>query len=74
MNFRAIKTKERLPNFNKRVFFFNESYNNYKGFIKEYEPSEKIPLKKGAFIEIKDCEMAKQYLINNFEFWLEKIK
>lgn len=73
MNFRAIKTKERLPNFEERVFFYNESYNNYKGFIKEYNPTEKIEVKKGVFIEIKDCEIAKQYLINNFEFWLEKI-
>lgn len=74
MNFRAVKTKERLPDFNSRIFFYNESYNNHTGFIKEYDPNEQIEIRKGAFIEIKDCEIAKQYLLSNFECWLEKVK
>lgn len=74
MLFKSVKTKERLPDMNQRAFFFNASYNNYQGFIKEYDPNETIPMRKGAFIEIKDCEIAKQYILNNFEYWLEQIE
>lgn len=74
MIFEAVKTKDRLPDMGKRVFFFNSPYRNHEGFIKEYDPNEQIEIRKGKFIEIKDCEIAKQYLINNFDYWLEKIK
>jgi len=70
--FRTVKVKDRLPDLGKRVLFLDE---NYKGeFMAEYLPDEKIEIKKGKFIEIKDCKTATDFLINNFTCWLEEIK
>lgn len=70
--FRLVSIKDRLPNLGKRVLFLDE---NYKGtFMSEYLPDEKIPLKKGKFIEIKDCKIAQDYLLSNFTHWLERVE
>jgi len=69
--FRTVKIKDRLPDLGKKVLFLDE---NYKGeFMAEYLPDEKIEIKKGKFIEIKDCKTATDFLINNFTSWLEEI-
>ncbi len=69
--FRLVNIKERLPNLNERILFLDEGY---KGkFMAEYLPDEKIEIKKGKFIEIKDCKIATDYLLNNFTHFLERI-
>ncbi len=70
--FRTVKIKDRLPDFGERVLFLDEGY---KGtFMAEYDPDETIPLKKGKFIEMKDCDIAQAFLKSNFTHWLERIK
>ena len=70
--FRTISIRDRLPNFGERVLFLDEGY---KGtFMAEYDPHETIPLKKGKFIEMKDCKIAQDFLLSNFTHWLERIK
>jgi hypothetical protein len=34
--------------------------------------TEEIEIKKGKFIQIKDCKIATNYLLNNFTHWLER--
>lgn len=78
MDFRTIKIKDRLPDFGQRIFFFNSTYGTHgllptgqQGYVKEYDPNEIIEIKKGKFIEMKDCQIAKDYLLKNFDSWLE---
>lgn len=69
--FRIVRIKDRLPNFGERILFLDEGY---KGkFMSEYIPGEKIEIKKGKFIEIKDCKTATDFLLGNFTHWLERI-
>lgn len=69
--YRKINIKERLPNLGKRILFLDEGY---KGkFMAEYTPNEPIEIKKGKFIEIKDCHLVTNYLLNNYTHWLEEI-
>lgn len=67
MNIELNKTKDSLPDFGRRVFFLDSQYKG--GMVKEYLPEERIELKKGKFIEMKDCEFVKKYLIENFDYW-----
>ena len=69
--FRTVAIKDRLPNFGERILFLDEGY---KGkFMSEYIPNEKIEIKKGKFIEIKDCKTATDFLLGNFTHWLEEV-
>lgn len=69
--FKKVKISDRLPDLNQRVLFLDEGY---KGkFMAEYLPSEKIEIKKGKFIEMKDSKIATDFLINNFTHWLEEV-
>ncbi len=70
--FRTVKIKDRLPDFGKRILFLNENYD--KEFMSEYLPSQEIEIKKGSFIQIKDCPEALSFIKNNFTHWLEEIK
>lgn len=70
--FRLVKIKNRLPNFGERILFLDENYKDK--FMAECLPNETIPLKKGKFIEMKDCKTAQEYLLNNFTHWLERIE
>jgi hypothetical protein len=70
--FRMVNIKDRLPNFGERILFLDEGY---KGkFMSEYVPNEEIEIKKGKFIEIKDCKIATDFILGNFTHWLERIK
>lgn len=69
--FRTVKISDRLPDMGKRVMFIDE---NYKGeMMHEYNPKEKVEIKKNKFIEIKDCHFATDYLKNNYTHWLEEV-
>lgn len=69
--FRTVKISDRLPDLGKRVMFLDE---NYKGeMMHEYNPKEKVEIKKNKFIEIKDCHFATDYLKNNYTHWLEEV-
>lgn len=70
--FRTVKIKDRLPDFGKRILFLNENY--HKEFMSEYLPNQEIEIKKGKFIEIKDCPEALAFIKGNFTHWLEEIK
>ncbi len=70
--FRTVKVKDRLPDFGKRILFLDENYD--KEFMSEYLPNQEIEIKKGSFIEIKDCPEALSFIKNNFTHWLEEIK
>lgn len=68
--FRTVKIKDRLPDFGKRILFLNE---NYKGeFMSEYLLDQEIEIKKGKFIQIKDCPIALQFIKDGFTDWLEE--
>lgn len=70
--FRMVNIKERLPNLNDRILFID---NGYKGkFMSEYLPHELIEIKKGKFIEMRNCKIATDFLFSNFTHWLELIK
>ncbi len=70
--FRTVKISERLPDFGKRVIFIDE---NYQGeMMLEYDPHEKIEVKKGKFIQMMECHFVTDYLKNNYTSWLEEIK
>jgi len=70
--FRIVSIKDRLPDFGDRVLFLDEGY---KGtFMAEYLPDETVPLKKGKFIEMRDCKIAQDFLTSNFTHWLERIE
>jgi len=70
-HFKTIRVSDRLPDLGKRILFLNQNYTGE--FMTEYVPEEKIEIKKGKFIEIKDCKIATDYLLKNFTHWLEEI-
>lgn len=67
MNIELNKTKDRLPDFGQRAFFLDSNYQD--GMIKEFLLEDRIELKKGSFILMKDCEFIKKYLIENYDYW-----
>ncbi len=75
MIFKAIKIKDRLPDFNQRIFFFDSKYGQgfgiESGHITEYNPNEKIEVRKGQMIEFKDCKLCIDNILQNFDYWLE---
>jgi hypothetical protein len=69
--FKTVKISDRLPDFGKRVIFLDQ---RYKGeYMLEYDPHEKIEIKKGKFIEMMECHFVTDYLKNNFTCWLEEV-
>lgn len=69
--FRTVKISERLPDMGKRVMFLNENYKN--DFMHDYNPKEKIEIKKNKFIEIMECHFVTNFLQNNYTHWLEEV-
>lgn len=69
MEAKIHKVKDKMPNFGQRVFFFSSTYEG--GFISEYQPTEQIPMKKGKFVEIKDCPQALEILKSTYNCWIE---
>ena len=69
--FRTVKIKDRLPDFGQRILFLDENYD--KEFMSEYLPNQEIEIKKGSFIEIKDCPEAIAFIKGNFTHWFEEV-
>lgn len=69
--FRTVKIKDRLPDMRQRVMFLDENYKDE--YMLQYNPKEKIEIKKDKFIEIQECHFVTDYLTNNFTHWLEEI-
>lgn len=42
--------------------------------MKEYDPSEKLEIKRGIFVEMKDYKVVVDYILSNFTHWLEEVK
>lgn len=70
--FRTVPIKERLPNLGQRVMFLDTLYE--RGFMVDYNPTEKIEIKKGKYIEMMECHFVTDYLIKNYSHWLEEIE
>lgn len=69
--YRAVSMASRKPNMSQRVLLLNE---NYEGkFMKEYDPKELVEVKRGVFVEIQDCHIAKNYLLGSYTHWLERV-
>ena len=69
--FKTVRIKDRLPDMGKRVMFLNE---NYQGeFMHDYNPKEKIEIKRNKFIEIQECHFITDYLKNNYTHWLQEV-
>ena len=72
MKFKAIKIKDRLPDLNNNIFFYNERYKG--GYTKHYDPNEKIEIKKGVVKKLKDVKEATDIILSGYTHWLEEIK
>lgn len=69
--FKTVKIKDRLPDFGQRILFLDE---NYKGeYMSEYDPTQRIPIKKGTFIELQNYPKAIEIVKGQFTHWLEEI-
>ena len=69
--FRTVKIKDRLPDFGKRILFLNE---NYKGeYMFEYDPTGRIPMKKGTFIEMQNSPRCIEIIKGEYTDWLEEV-
>jgi len=69
--FKTVSIKERLPDFGKRILFLNE---NYVGeFMFEYDPTGRIPMKKGTFMEMQNSPKMIEIITGEYTHWRQEI-
>lgn len=69
--FRTVSIKDRLPDFGQRILFLNE---NYLGeYMFEYDPTGRITIKKGTFIEMQNSPRAIEIIKSEYTHWLQEI-
>jgi hypothetical protein len=69
--FKTVKISDRLPNMGQRVMFLDVNYDGE--IMHNYNPSERVEIKKDKFIQLMECHYITDYLKKNYTHWLEEI-